>query len=207
MPRVITSCPSASNGRRRAVWSAGAGVFCALALSMCGVASASSPMFFASREACVASFMFNRRECANAFANADSELRRTVGGATSKADCLRRFQLCEPQDGESKGARDSLYAPVMLGVELSNSRRGWSAVPVLAVELRAGLLRPQPISHIADVPREPPSGLPTGSFSDERGPPADSETASVPAPPRAQHDEARAKAERRERLRNAPFIP
>ncbi len=117
-------------------------------------------MFFASPEACVASFMFEKRECANAFANAASELNRIVGKGMDKVDCRMRFRLCETQSAAPKRERLDLYVPAMLGVELSKSRKGWRATPIIAVEFPSGLLRPQPISHLAVAPPAPSPAAP-----------------------------------------------
>ena len=184
------------------------------AVAIANAIAAEDTFFFASPEACFASFMFKRRECDIAFANAASELRRSGGDPASKTECVRRYQLCERQmarDEKGKGEEvknkeAGLYVPLMLGVALANSGHGWSATPMLAVELPAGRLQPQPVSHliVAAPPKLPATALipdwlasVTHAFVDQ--------LSANPAPHPVK-DEERARAERRESIRKAPTI-
>lgn len=183
-------------------------ISCALILCLCGDSIAKS-IFFASLKACAASYMFKKQECANAFTNADAERRRSLGGVTSQIDCVRRFHLCEPQREVASDLRGGSYVPAMLGVEMSNTNHGWIAIPVFAVELPPGVVRPHPISHIATFTAAPsfaPTG--TGGSRAPNVPPDanDGRVESLMPSPRAREDIERARAERRERLRNAPFV-
>jgi hypothetical protein len=165
-------------------------------------AFAAQSLFFASRQACVASQKFRAEECANAFVNAETERQRNAGPAMSQLDCVRRFHLCELRK-DPAGAK--IYEPSMLGVEISNSGRGWTVSPVYAVELPPGQIHPLPISHISSALPDALPG-PEVSAGSSLQAPGLGETEDVMSKAHATEEAERAKAERRERIRNAPFV-
>ncbi|WP_162009748.1 DUF1190 domain-containing protein [Methylocystis heyeri] len=167
-----------------------------------GTAFAAKSVFFASREACVASLKFKPEACDTAFVNAEMERQRNMGAAMSQLDCVKRFRLCESRK-DPTGSRT--YEPSLLGVEISNSGRGWTVEPVYAVELPPGQIHPLPISHISIAPPEALAApAPSGYEPPETGRRAEAEDIMTKA--RAAEDAERAKAARRERIRNAPFV-
>ena len=107
------------------------------------------PYFFASREACVVSGAFRKRDCAAAFANAEAELRDLAPTFATRADCRLKFHYCEARQIRSEGEdADSIaYSPLALGVEMTASARGVEAAPVLAVETPPSLFPPHPVSR------------------------------------------------------------
>lgn len=97
--------------------------------------------FFATREACHASGVFSRQECAIAFTNALAELRDRAPTFRSIVECRLRFALCEPRrDGSG-------YAPVGLGVEIVVSPHGARVAPALAVEAPGALFPLVPVTQ------------------------------------------------------------
>ena len=179
------------------LWATFAGVLSLsllIAPSPCAYAAGQS-FFFATREACVASGMFNERECENAFADAQNEL---LGRAAE-----------------------------MRGIEIFGLGNAVVTVPVLAVANPPGAFRVHPI-HRVYVKRAPPQQLVVGDGhlpADHSNPynshkvlgggapfPAESDgdTQSTVAKSRPEaalsYNSDAAKAKRRERLKNAPFI-
>ncbi|MCX7898589.1 MAG: DUF1190 domain-containing protein [Methylocystis sp.] len=104
--------------------------------------------FFATREACRASGVFSRRDCAAAFVNAYAEWRDRAPRFSSGVECRLRFALCEFQRGEAG------YMPVALGVEMAPTRRGVLAAPTLAVETPERLFPKLPVSRDYDAQRD-----------------------------------------------------
>ena len=182
--------------------------------------------FFASRDACVSSGAFRKKECDAAFANAEVELRDRAPGFASRAECRLKFHYCEarrvePPSGDENDA--VAYSPLALGVEMTLGPRGAEAAPVLAVETPQSLFPRFPVSReYVSRQREPRQDealaynaiLPADRF----GPfPRTSASGALarfvsPAPPAetaapldiASHEET--PQERRARLRNAPFV-
>jgi hypothetical protein len=170
---------------------------------------AAKSLFFASRAACVASLQFRAQECANAFVNAEQERQRHAGASMTQLECVKRFHLCElRKDPAAAAGATRSYAPSMLGIELSNAGGSWRVSPVLAVELPPGGVQPQPISHIAVAPvANGPDSLDAAVSVVERAAETRRPTAANDGPSHGRDENAeRAKAERRERIRNAPFI-
>lgn len=129
-----------------------------LALAICSPGSAAPSgrsYFFANRNACAASALFNSDECAAAFANAAAELRDRAPHFRSNADCRARFRLCDI--AHSRGTNDEAtsyapteeisYTPVALGVEIVVSINGVDAAPTLAVDLPRRVFPFFPISQ------------------------------------------------------------
>jgi hypothetical protein len=167
-----------------------------------GTAFAAKSLFFASREACVASLKFRAEACSNAFVNAEMERQRNMGAAMSQIDCVRRFRLCESRK-DPTGAKT--YEPSLLGVEISNSGRGWTVAPVYAVELPPGQVHPLPISQVSVAPPEA-LAAPAPSGTEPLDPGRRLEVEDVMTKARAAEEAERVKAARRERIRNAPFV-
>ncbi len=101
-------------------------------------------VFFATRAACATSKIFSVRECDNAFDNAVAEMKTRRLGLASRMDCISRFRLCERLGGASEGA----FVPVLLGIEIAKGPGGGVAAPVLAVEMTPGFF---PARSIASV--------------------------------------------------------
>jgi len=198
-----------------------------------GGACAAAPgksYFFATRDACAASGVFQKRECDGAFVNARAELRDRAPRFSSSAECRIRFHLCEmrkpdPRDDEENsatGVENEDFIPLALGVEMVASLKGVEATPVLAVETPPRLFPRYPVSRLYEVQEKAPP---------ERE--ASAQGAILPAdhfepfPKRAVPDSARVFSaytlgalddasssaasletpeDRRRRLKNAPFI-
>lgn len=188
-------------------------------------AAAGKSFFFATRQACAASGLFDQKQCANAFANALAEMRERAPSFATRIDCHLRFGLCEKREIDAAappgvGVRGR-FAPVMLGVEIFDRIGGGVAAPVLAVANPRGLFRERTIRRL-DVAR--PSAAP----GDVGGTKPDPGAAAPSVPPPPPGDAGRVEADndsgsrkpsdaetprrsetpdqRRERLRNAPFI-
>lgn len=106
--------------------------------------------FFATLEACAAFGAFSRPECANAFANAETEMRAHAPNFTTKFDCEIRFRLCGSRSSASSPIEDQRsqsgsFSPIMLGIEISGRSR--MVTPVIAVVPPAGTFRTSPISQ------------------------------------------------------------
>jgi hypothetical protein len=187
-----------------------------LAAAPAGAVPAGKSFFFATREACAASGFFPRRECDIAFANALTELRARAPTFPSRIDCVLRFSLCE-----RRAAGEGDYAPAMLGVEIVGASSGGVAAPVLAVENPRGMFPGRSIARLyvaptpdlreeaapVEIPRAdrftPFRAVQAGGWS-----PFEALAADDP-PPAAEMDWAKhgeTPEQRRERLRNAPFI-
>lgn len=96
--------------------------------------------FFATRDACNASGVFTRQECAMAFSNALAALRDRAPSFASVVECRIRFALCEPRRDRAG------YSPVGLGIEIILSARGPRVTPAMAVETPASLFPQVPIT-------------------------------------------------------------
>lgn len=175
--------------------------------------------FFATREACEGSRKFSRPDCANAFANADAETQEMAPGFTTKFECERRFRLCQnrrsaPRLEGAELGRDA-FSPVMLGVEISVEANRRTVMPVLAVVNPARMFHPRSLVRL-EKPNE------RESYTSSQALLLDTvETPTALSPPdRSLREKLRsansggsappldpvAEAERRERLKNAPFI-
>lgn len=167
-------------------------------------AAAEKSFFFATREACDAAGLFDKYECVNAFVNASSELKTRAPTFLNKTDCLLRFGLCEsdPVDGR--------YTPVLLGVEIFETRLGGLATPVLAVASPQGMFRPHPIQSVE--PADPSRAR--GETEAAGGPlapvlilpSADGRRVEARNPGDFSRRPSETPAQRRERLLKAPFI-
>lgn len=94
--------------------------------------------FYASRRACASAGQFSEQDCAAAFERVDALLRERVPKFADKIDCVVQFKLCERDDAEG-------YLPAVLGVEIVRAPKGLVALPMLAIETPAELLRdPEP---------------------------------------------------------------
>lgn len=192
-------------------------------------APAGKAYFFASREACVASQAFTRHECASAFANAHEQLLDLAPRFSSGGECRLRFQLCEisgagPLEEEEAMAYAETeepvpYTPVAIGVEMAATMNGVEAAPTLAIDGPTKLFPRFPVSQIYErreareeadrygailpadrfqpFPKRKPMDVSQifrpfalGSLDEGEGRPASQETPQ----------------ERRERLKNAPFV-
>ena len=199
-----------------------------------GGAMAATPgkiYFYATREACAASGAFTRQECVAAFLNASAQLQDSAPRFASSGACRMRFQLCEirrqpPQDAEAMSYAETesiAYTPVALGVEMVLTARGVEAAPTLAVETSGKLFPKYPVSrpYEARTPAEPEErtlqGKSTILPADHFEPFPKRETADVrgafsPFALGALDDNARSAAadetpaERRSRLKSAPFV-
>lgn len=167
-------------------------------------AAAEKSFFFATREACDAAGLFDKYECVNAFVNASTELKARAPTFVNRTDCLLRFGLCEsdPVDGR--------YTPVLLGVEIFETRLGGLATPVLAVASPQGMFRPHPIQGLEQTD---PSRAP-GEAEAAGGPlapvlvlpSADGRRVEARNPSDFSRHPSETPAQRRERLLKAPFI-
>ncbi len=206
---------------RRAV---GAAAFAAAGVLLSGsVAVAGSmpaaPMgksyFFATRGACLASNAFTRQECVAAFANAYAEWRDRAPHFASGVDCRLRFALCELQ----RGASD--YVPTALGVEIAPTPNGAFAAPVMAVETPRNLFPKQPIARDyaarGDWATRRAAQAGDGNLPTDRFEPFSKRPRIVASfsfnyaslgvmEGDASHSSVETLAERRARLRRAPFI-
>lgn len=178
--------------------------------------------FFATRDACVASGMFARRECDKAFFNARAQLRDRAPGFATGGDCRLKFRLCEMRRVDREEGGGVVFSPLALGVEMMVTLRGVEAAPTLAVETPPGLLPRYPVARVYAARekeaqrREEPGQtaiLPADRFEpfSKRKPFEGAVTFNAYALG-ASDDDARSYAaqespqERRERLRSAPFI-
>lgn len=121
-------------------------------VSLASASPGSRSYFFATSEACAASGSFSKPECANAFVNAEAEMRAHAPNFGTKFACEIRFRLCgsdpsasEPSEHEQL-ARGS-FSPIMLGVEISVQSDGRVVTPVIAVMPPPGTFRACPISQ------------------------------------------------------------
>ena len=144
-----------------------------------GEAAAATPgksYFFATREACVVSGAFSKRECAAAFSNARAQFNDLAPSFSSSADCRLRFHLCEarrpePLGGEALGYAETesvVFTPVALGVEMVATANGVEAAPTLAVETSAKLFPRVPVTK-PDEAREKEPSQEEASGQDESG--------------------------------------
>ena len=179
---------------------------------------------FATRQACEASWLFNRAECGNAFANADAETQEMAPGFATKSECERRFHLCRSRrlepGVEGAQATSGVFSPVMLGVEISVEANRRTVTPVLAVVNPAGMFHPRSIARLEkpderDMSASAPQPLldaialfgrealkthaPSENVTSDGPTSAAAAKSNLPPDPFAQ-------ARRRERLRNAPYI-
>lgn len=106
--------------------------------------SSAKPAYYATSAACAAAKIFSPQQCDNAFRNAFAEMRARQLAFPSRIDCIVQFHLCE-RDG-----LNGTYAPLVLGVEIVQSRGGGFATPVLAAPTPQGLLPPQPIVRLQE---------------------------------------------------------
>lgn len=203
-----------------------------LPLSPASAATAGKTYFFATREACVASGAFTRQDCVAAFVNSSAQLRDRAPRFASNGECRERFQLCElrrdlPLDGEASAyaeAESFAYIPLALGVEMVVTARGPEAAPTLAVETSARLFPKCPVSQPysereTETRPATPEGrtaiLPADRFEPfPKKAPMDARAAFSPftlgslqqSEPHGGGASEETPAERRARLRRAPFI-
>lgn len=132
-----------------------AGLLCFFDAGAAPAAAAGKAYFFASREACFASQIFTEKECVAAFANAREQLFDHAPRFSSGGECRLRFQLCEvlgggPQDEEAMAYAETeeptIYTPLAIGVEMSETVNGVEAAPTLAVDTPAKLFPRFPVS-------------------------------------------------------------
>lgn len=184
--------------------------------------------FFATRAACAASWIFNKLECDNAFANAEDEMRERAPGFATKFDCERRFRLCMNRASDAVAASQESsggpFSPEMLGVEISSVGDGRVATPVLAVVNPPGMFRARPVSRLdpaavpsgqSQIPRADRfesfrAGASSGARSSfetlsHLGGKSAEFTEPQPADPGPPESE-RARGKRRELLKNTPFV-
>lgn len=104
-------------------------------------------VFFASPDACAASGNFSERDCVAAFDRVAAVIRARAPKFAEKYECVLQFKLCESDaDG---------FLPAAMGVEMVRSREGLVALPVLAVETPADMLRdPEPPAPGRDLGAE-----------------------------------------------------
>lgn len=191
-------------------------VFAAVAPA-CLVASAAdagASYLFATPGACIASGRFSRDGCKNAFANSQVELREKVQSFATRRKCQSKYRLCE-KDADAGEA----YRPTLLGVEIAVGGREPSATPILAVETPPRMFAALPISRAIEPVKPVSEGFapigPVGRFRakaeraaevshsrDEAIVDVDASTMRAPAPPMTRESSA----ERRRRLRAAPFV-
>ncbi len=178
--------------------------------------------FFATRDACYASEIFRKWECDNAFANAAEQMRDHAPGFESKVECQLRFQLCERRlEQESEAEVEVVrYAPEMLGVEIFNDPAGVMTAPVLAVANPPGMFKASPIARtLAPTPAPQPEKAPSSILPADRFQPLSitkvgrgfapfdwSEAREPPASQQFENGDDQSLAQRRERLRSAPFV-
>jgi uncharacterized protein YgiB involved in biofilm formation len=187
--------------------------------------------FFATREACAASGAFTRQECVAAFNNAAAQLQDRAPRFASRGECRARFQLCEirrqPAGGDALAyaeAESMAFTPVALGVEMVATARGAEAAPTLAVETSARLFPKFPVRQVyeAQAPEPQPETnplegrtaiLPSDHFEPfPRSQPMDVRATFSPFALGALDEAASSSAarespaERRARLKSAPFI-
>lgn len=124
-----------------------------------GAHAAGKSFFFATREACNAVRLFNRNECANAFANAASEVRARAPSFAVKTECVLRFALCEVDHVSGH------YSPIMLGVEIFDAGSGGLTEPVLGVANPPGLFQPHTIRSLVTVVSPPSEEDPSRAAS------------------------------------------
>lgn len=126
--------------------------------------------FFATREACVASEVFTRQECAMAFANVRAELADRAPTFASVFECRLRFGICEARRDRAG------FSPTGIGVEIVVSAQGVRVVPAMAVETPGRLFPKVPLTReyaaqgdfssqqSGDLPKGDSSILPTDRF-------------------------------------------
>ena len=191
----------------------------------CGHAdAATNSFFFATREACSASWVFNKSECANAFYNAEIELNENAPKFKTIGECMLRFLQCESSDANSSAEPEAQdngpFRPTMLGVEISYNGNAGVATPVLAAVHPAGMFKARPISR-------PDVALPAVAHNQSQilradrfepfplrstfgvAPPVDASRAEAKRHTQAvseQLEDLRKRAARREQLKAAPFI-
>ncbi|HEY8127044.1 MAG TPA: DUF1190 domain-containing protein [Methylocystis sp.] len=188
-------------------------------------ALAGKAFFFASREACVASQAFTRQECASAFANAREQLLDLAPRFSSGGECRLRFQLCEisgagPLEEEAVAYAEAeepvAYTPVAIGVEMAATMNGVEAAPTLAIDGPAKLFPRFPVSQIYERREEADrygAILPADRFQPfPKRKPMDVRQIFRPFALGALDEggerpvSQETPQERRERLRNAPFV-
>lgn len=108
------------------------------------------PVFFATRAACAASKIFSAQECDNAFDNAVAEIKTRRLSFASRIDCMVRFRLCE----RFGGASEAVFAPALLGIEIAKGPGGRVAAPVLAVETTPGFFPARSIASVYAPPTD-----------------------------------------------------
>lgn len=202
-------------------------LFCAEAA---GAATPGRIYFFATRDACAASGSFTRQECFAAFNNAAAQLQDRAPRFASRGECRAKFQLCEirrqPAGGDALAyaeAETAAFTPVALGVEMMATARGAEAAPTLAVETSARLFPKFPVRQVYEAQAVEPQQeagvegrtaiLPSDRFEPfPRNKPMDvratfSRFALGALDEAASSSAAReSPAERRARLKSAPFI-
>jgi hypothetical protein len=181
--------------------------------------------FFATRAACVASKMFREQECDNAFDNALAAIQAHHFSFTSKFECAIRFRLCDRVEDAIEASPKGAFAPILLGVEIIKESTDAVAKPVLAVETSSELFPFYSITSLypPKVPSPPQEAIPQrgadlptdhfalvdsreirkawAHFSANQAGRAPSADVDADLPRRETPQQ------RRERLRNAPFIP
>ena len=179
--------------------------------------------FFASVQACIAARKYEKRVCVNAFANSMAEVKERQLAFPSRADCVFRFRLCEKIEAGAEASAGRAFAPVLLGVEISNGPKGLLAAPVFAVETSPDLFPAKPIVQAAPpsteeiVPEAPeePVGLPVDHFTHVNSGFAGEgwrrfqlrrAKNGEPVAVIKEEPTRETPAQRRERIRNAPFV-
>lgn len=154
--------PASSHGpkcrRRRAVCElASLSAFFALGCAWANAfpaAPAPNAAFFASPGACIASKILSKSECDEAFGAAIREMRSRGLYFASQFECVARFRLCERVDGPAELGATHTFRPVLLGIEIARGPRGRFAEPVFAVETPPEFLPPKPAAGVVPRTRE-----------------------------------------------------
>jgi hypothetical protein len=206
-------CAAPISGRRRAIAVAVAAFGAALlALDPPAPAAAAGSFLYATPHACASSGIFRRRECEIAFANAQTELQERTESFSSRGRCEARYRLCEKRDGD-----ETVYRPVLLGVEIIGGRDHWSVAPLLGVETPR-LFSGRPISRLVAPRPMTERWTPILAGGRFRLGKAGAETASAEPfdeadfemqakePEPAAYATRESPDARRERLRSAPFV-